>query len=559
MSTMQSVLRKVDTPLYVDYSPRVSQFTPDTHMASSYPYRVFSGQNFNDPYGNPRLSITTLKMDCREQQSASRDLADFLRTSGPNDFRPGEHAIKTPILGIAYRKSMKFLRTCKSSPKLPSEHPRISRLPESVVMRKTSQGRSYLQIQVDYNQSIDYGKINDRTQQYYGPSFSYPTLDDIAPRNSMRDSSTIFSGRSSIDETETPSLSPAPWSSTFFTPPGSEVVEPSRNNLEKADLDAFGTREEIRQTPTPDTEKVLEDSKKSPNRTMSSASVANAQPTSRLPTHHRRRSSSFRRIQPSLDHSVSVGSKKEHGASKLSRPGLPPSHALPALPESAQCTTNHHPSTNPPRPTLNRRGGSVHVGGLSTTDRIHLRPNNRTRRHSCGSGTGHRTILPNNRSDSPVTVILHPAPRHRVVSEKATSAADMGTTASSSSQTEERIDSPHQTTPPIVRIQPATPSSTGDMPSQQLSSPFQPPSPPLLQKPQCRSAPQENMRRSFSVATEMDLATRLMEVEQRNRVLEHIVVALIRGAITTNNSNFGGAGIVEEMLRRESTSLHNAS
>ncbi|KAK6355370.1 hypothetical protein TWF696_004479 [Orbilia brochopaga] len=94
--------------------------------------------------------------------SSTHDLAEFLRSSKPEDYSRPPKAADDLALDAGHRKiSFKFLKTASKdllSPRkntIPVPVPSTTALPEKVRPEKTSKGNSYLAIQVDYTPAED--------------------------------------------------------------------------------------------------------------------------------------------------------------------------------------------------------------------------------------------------------------------------------------------------------------------------------------------------------------------------------------------------------------------
>lgn len=161
------------------------------------------------------------------RRSNTQDLAEFLKTSSPDDYRtPLKVSSSDELLSSSSRKkSFKFLRASASKwkdtqvkeplcPKSPTQ------LPDSVLARTTSRGKPYLQIQVDYAKT--YYQLIDQSNE--AEDLGCGDTVNILARFNFRNSIVARSSITGIDSTmvsprpssldDRPKLSPAPWNSS---------------------------------------------------------------------------------------------------------------------------------------------------------------------------------------------------------------------------------------------------------------------------------------------------------------------------------------------------------
>ncbi|KAF3902393.1 hypothetical protein ABW20_dc0105974 [Dactylellina cionopaga] len=119
--------------------------------------------------------------------SSTHDLAEFLRSSRPEDYSRPLKAIDDLALDAGHRKiSFKFLKSASKdflSPRknylsIPVPFPSTTALPEKVRPEKTSKGNSYLAIQVDYTPG--------RSDAFVPSIWTPASASDDSNRNSIR-------------------------------------------------------------------------------------------------------------------------------------------------------------------------------------------------------------------------------------------------------------------------------------------------------------------------------------------------------------------------------------
>ncbi|KAK6537775.1 hypothetical protein TWF694_010683 [Orbilia ellipsospora] len=124
--------------------------------------------------------------------SSTHDLAEFLRSSRPEDYsRPAKPSDDLALEASQRKLSFKFLKTAskdflsprKVSSSVPVPVPSTVALPEKVRSKKTSKGNSYLAIQVDYTPA--------RAEAFI-PSDWTPSSSDDGNRNSITNTTAEF-------------------------------------------------------------------------------------------------------------------------------------------------------------------------------------------------------------------------------------------------------------------------------------------------------------------------------------------------------------------------------
>lgn len=197
---MYKTAESTKLPEYMDCSVRDKDYMGDTQPhqspSKSPQYRLFA-MNYGQDYGqnnqnhqktrsrsetsfSDNISLTTTR------STATQDLADFLKTSSPDDFKRYLSSSSEDLsTGAGSRGgSFRFLRspTHGNSPtRVNTVSPTTVTSSKNVVSKTTSKGKPYLQIHVDYGETYFDSHATSVSQQ---TSFSSETSSDYN-RNSM--------------------------------------------------------------------------------------------------------------------------------------------------------------------------------------------------------------------------------------------------------------------------------------------------------------------------------------------------------------------------------------
>ncbi|KAI5846058.1 hypothetical protein BZA05DRAFT_137663 [Tricharina praecox] len=509
----------------------------------------------------------------------TQDLAEFLRTSSPQDFRkflkrsPSDDQLFS--LGGKSRRGFSFLRPSASKTKLKSPV-----LPTTVLAKKTSWGKPYLQIQIDYDGAHDQAEprttLPDRTSTSGMSDF---TADFGFGESLMAPSTIISPPPSTMGDAERPTLSHARWASTTSAKTlDSETVDIYRKYLNSqscnADFDLHPNRE-TNHAPAPTEAAGGNNDRLKPTayqKTPSSEAVPRrrsdsycylSSPQNKAPIKVRKRSSSLRRTSRGSSRSSVYSATGDelldadgnviHPHRKASkrappRPGPPPARGLPALPESRGSIVN---ATTPrsfvsATATASLRGSSIYNHRLPGEDFDRLQHDGMTREQKVRAKKARdmqqvklrRQIvvdqesvytLGSDRTNTPPHEAPQPLP---TPSPKNKSAPFKAPVPLENSQSLKgwvaRVPTPPNSPPKPPRKSP-TPSTAGSKPL--------PPPPP-------------STRGSYKTEEEMQL--RIEAVERKNRMLEKALIAVIRGTVGNDQrqTELQRANSLEEILRQ---------
>ncbi|KAA8900506.1 hypothetical protein FN846DRAFT_143314 [Sphaerosporella brunnea] len=362
-----TIPNKTTFPRYFDYSSRSSDPLDEIDIAASLSqthYRTYSVPRENQEHhvNHTRAGSSLSHDDFYIRGTDTDELAEFLRTSSPADFqkflKKSSSEEQLFSFGATYKKSFQFLRATASKSKLKPSAP----LPNTVLPKKTSRGKPYLQIQVDYDKSnyqtgLQSPDLEDNNR------FNVYRISDFSAgfRDSLMGSSTVNSPPLSSTE-DAMILSPAPWASSSSTKTiDAEIVNTYRRFIiSQQDPETSSTAESASVVPI---EAVGGDSIKRPGyqksrdeenpgnsyRRRSDPPCYLSSPQNTTPVKVRKRSSSLRRASRSSYSSrssvYSIGAdgeidresvqlQRKHSRRAPPRPGPPPARSLPALPES---------------------------------------------------------------------------------------------------------------------------------------------------------------------------------------------------------------------------------
>lgn len=520
------------------------------------------------------------------RETSTQDLAEFLRTSSPKDFQKFLSKSSEEQLfsfGSTYLKTLKFLRPMTSKAKLRA----MNALPNTVVAKRTANGKPYLQIHVDYDEAYYHDHIQSPdmdprfASEYGNPEFG----SDFVFRESMLPPSTLASPPPS--ETERPNLSPAPWVPSIdvdadtlqtyknyinaLNPHPETHNDKPEGNPVSLSLGAVGG--EGRGKPTPFTEKRRSD-----------PSTYFPYPDGNTPVIRRSTSLSHmsRRSDSSRSSAYDTGddgeSSRKHTHRGAPRPGPPPIRSLPALPESRgpaypereaspksqesihsfqESESPRAPQASPiesHRSTLASFGSSTsgstsstlhHTRTLSREQKVKSRKSRdmaqaRLRRQAA---TQQETLNALTANSSKVGLLVT---REQSMPVLPYSQDDMGPFPMSGSQKLSR------------QIRNNTPTGAPTPPISPDPSTMRSPRPPPLQysRPLVRVLPSPTIRSSMSCYSQSsngdDMESRIQAVERKNRMLEKALIAVIRGAVGNDErqAELQRANCLEDLLRR---------
>jgi hypothetical protein len=156
----------------------------------------------------PHTAISQADL-CLRGTTDTQDLAEFLKTSSPADFQKflKKSSPEEQSFGAAYKKSFQFLRASASKSKLKPSSP----LPQTVLPKKTSRGKPYLQIKVDYDNSLPRVELRSQELEEHTRLSSYG-ISDFS--HGFRDSMMASTTSPPQSVTDDGILSPAPWTSS---------------------------------------------------------------------------------------------------------------------------------------------------------------------------------------------------------------------------------------------------------------------------------------------------------------------------------------------------------
>jgi len=510
----------------------------------------------------------------------TQELAEFLRTSSPQDF--GKFLKKSPSddqlfsLGSKTRKSFSFLRPSASKPKL---KPQV--LPSAVLAKKTSWGKPYLQIQINYDGI--HPQTEPRTTLPGGNRASTGGMSDFTADfgfdESLMASSTIVSPPpSTMDDRERPTLNHARWTSTTSAKTlDSETADIYRKYLNSqncnADFDLHPNREATH-APAPTEAVGGSDDRLSPTayqKTPSSEAVPRrrsdshcylSSPQNRAPIKVRKRSSSLRRTSRGSSRSSVYSTAGDElldadgnviqpyrKASKRAppRPGPPPARGLPALPESRGSIVNSTAPRSFVSTTVSLQGSSIYN---------HRLPGEDFDQHQQESMTREQKVRAKKARD------MRQVKLRRQLAVDQESVYTLGSDRTSTPPQEKPQSLP--TSSPKNKSAPSKPSVPLEN-SQSLKgwvarmpSPGSPPKPPRKSSPP--STPASNQSKPLppppsatgSSKTEEEMQLRIEAVERKNRMLEKALIAVIRGTVGNDQrqTELQRANSLEEILRQ---------
>lgn len=572
---MTSAIAKPVLPPYVDYSPRVDDLMPEIQSPPS-PLRLTNHTRPKSPNSIGEGSSPTRPSF---RITDTQDLAEFLKTSSPNDFRKvlkGSSSDEQVFsLGSTYKKGIKFLRTSSSRPKLGSSG---TSLP-TVQAKTTSRGKPYLQIHVDYDNSI----------QAYGSTSGEETIisscnqsersSDSAPQDRAVVTNPTSSPRPSSAENRS-CLSPDSWNTLGSTGAGSlsnyrldntpdgEVETKQRGKIFTKVTGGEGLKHQKNRARPPTT----------PPRSPTDCSPSDdvemylSSPSNLVPVKVQSRSSSLRRTKRSRTvsaqcstNSVETTSLEKDDINALQRkkdrktpprPGPPPARSLPALPESRDITLGLISPTSRPRDSL-----------ISTSDSITSAKSglNRSRQCSTDSGKSREDKVKARKAWD----IQQARLRRQNPHEKPRSASAPGSGISSLLSHENRLPQ----SPSLEKVSSAlarAPSDHNDhVASHQLDPVPGSITPPYSPVPHLDSMiSPRTMSLSSTIASrmpcgsenymserELALESRLIAIERKNRMLEQTLIAVIRGSVSNGHrwSELQRTNALEDFLRELKT------
>ncbi|KAI5804899.1 hypothetical protein EDC01DRAFT_626812 [Geopyxis carbonaria] len=572
---MASTVVKTASPPYVDYSPRVDDLlsgiqSPPSPLRLTNHTRPTSPNSMGEGYSPTRPSF---------RGTDTQDLAEFLKTSSPNDFRKAlkgspsdEQAFS---LGSTYKKGIKFLRTSSSRPKLGSSG---ASLP-TVQAKTTSRGKPYLQIHVDYD--------NNSIQTYRSTSGEEATISSCSQSEGPSDSAHPDISNSAgsprpLTADSRPCLNPATWN-TLGTPRAESLTNYRLDN-------SPGGEEEIKEQTTTPTEATSGERLKrqknrptlltSPPRSPTDCSRSNdvemylSSPNNSIPVKVKSRSSSLRRTKrsravsarssansdeimgPEKDDPNALQRKKDRKTPP--RPGPPPARSLPALPESHDTTLGLISPTSRPRDSLISSSDSV----ISTTSGLS--------RRKCSTDSGksrEEKVKARKAWDMQQARLRRQSPQ-----EKPRSASTPGSGISSPRTHENGLPQ----APGLERVSSAlarVPSDRNDrvishqldavvMTPGSLTPPYSPvPHLDPMMSPRTMSVSSTIASRApcgsenYMSERELALESRLIAIERKNRMLEQTLIAVIRGSVSNGHrwSELQRTNALEDFLRELKT------
>lgn len=161
---MYKTTRGAQLPEYMDYSPRDEDYMAGIQLENNISrpqYRVFSMNHRNQTTrSRSETSFSdNISLTPSASRSATQDLAEFLRTSSPEDYKrflgsSSSEDLTSPA--VSQKRSFRFLKPSvpRSSSARSSTTSIAPPLPnKNVVSKITSRGKPYLQINVDYDQN----------------------------------------------------------------------------------------------------------------------------------------------------------------------------------------------------------------------------------------------------------------------------------------------------------------------------------------------------------------------------------------------------------------------
>jgi len=559
-STNQAV-----SPQYVDYPT-----SPSRPQYRAYP------QVHQENHTRSVSSISGGAISLRTTNT--QDLATFLRESSPKDFQ--KYLTKSQSEGqlfsfaSSYKKSLKFLRPSASKTKLKQQQQPTLTLPSTVRPKKTIRGKPYLQIHVDYDKTYYQTQIqspattNNRFSPYDISEFST----DFASRDSRPTSSAE----------DRPSLSPAPWGSSDSTKTlDTETADTYQRYINaQQDPDAFtgGTEAnagslsieaigggDVKTSEYRRAQEEVSYTTQAPAscKHHSDPHSCSSGPQNTASVKARKRSSSLRRTSRG-SYSSSVYSTGDeltdtdqlHHQRKHSRrvppprPGPPPARCLPALPETHDCA-------------------SVSIAGDSFVPRSLISTSASLRSSTSGGKRSYHT------TDEPNTLSQERSTREqRVNARKAhdMQQARLWRQATMTQQTMSALN-PNGTIgvhivtskKPVYSNRQSSDSKassqTGKQRTSQMRVPTGAPTPPLSPdthlEARRKSVPVSTISSSKSLFSQSDagsddIESRIQAVERKNRMLEKMLIAVIRGSVGQDHRQAGlqRANSVDDLLRQ---------
>ncbi|KAF8540201.1 hypothetical protein BDD12DRAFT_41008 [Trichophaea hybrida] len=555
-------------PQYVDYSTSPSR--PQ--------YRTFP-QVHQENHTRSVSSISGGGISLRATNT--QDLATFLRESSPKDFqkylKKSSSESQLFSFGSSYKKSLKFLRTSASKTKLKQQQEPALTLPNTVRAKKTIRGRPYLQIHVDYDKTYCQTQVqspattNNRFSAYGISEFS----SDFASRDS----------RPTSGAEDRPSLSPAPLGSSGSTKTlDTETAETYQRYINaEQDPDAFTGGTEA-SAGSPSIEAVGGGGVKASEYRGAQGEVSYITQAPVSCKHHsdlhshpagaqntisvkaRKRSSSLRRTSrgsySSRSSVYSTGDeladtdqlhqqRKHSRRAPPPRPGPPPARCLPALPETHDCAS------------VTTARDSVAPRSLMSTS-ASIRSST-----SCGKSSHYHTI------DEATTLSQERTTREQRVNARKARDIQQARLWRQGKMTQPSMSTlnPNGTIglhivtsgKPVYTNRQSSgskaSSQTGKQRTSQMRVPTEAPTPPLspnthheVHRKSVQSSSISSSKSFFSQsdAGSDDMESRIQAVERKNRMLEKMLIAVIRGSVGQDHrqAELQKANSVDDLLRQ---------
>ncbi|KAI5851225.1 hypothetical protein DFP73DRAFT_590497 [Morchella snyderi] len=408
---MYKTSESVKLPEYMDCSVRDKDYMGDTQPhqspSKSPQYRLFA-MNYGQDYGqnNQNLQKTRSRSETSfsdnislttTRSTATQDLADFLKTSSPDDFKRYLSSSSEDLsTGAGSRGgSFRFLRSPihgTSPTRVNTAPPTTATSSKNVVSKTTSKGKPYLQIHVDYGEthfgshatsvsqqtnfssetSSDYNRNSTTTSLSTG-AYSMPSprgscsgersISPTPPRNAQEskvslDVATMGRYQQFLDSetdiktgTISDSARSVPRSYT------SDIVA-----MGMAEMREFQKRERLRSPPRSPSgaypSSVMGSTKSSPRRRSRSEAAGIVRPRSQVISARSSMNSVVFEDVTDIEFEVTTGSGA-HIQRKKSRktppmPGPPPNRSLPSLPENHSALRPDEAEERRPTPTRTR-------------------------------------------------------------------------------------------------------------------------------------------------------------------------------------------------------------
>lgn len=631
---MYKMARK-PVPQYVGGSSSTNNMFDDLHipsvMKSNYHIISTPTESFHNPSTQSTdelpISHTTMAIKRPRANTGTRDLAEFLKSSRPEDYGRAATSSSLDDLSVSNPTPRKGLRFLRSS--LSKEHnnqntitrvisPGPVHVPH-VVPKTTSKGKAYMQIQVDYGQaeSIETGNEGSIAMHSEASNSNY--------RNSLPN---LVSENRHLNE-ESPNANSqwnaAPENNAFVVEPMDSYQQfyqlqsvekqatPTRNRLQAGPTLSLKTAPQdiagqprrrqgaTLQTPTSTFRPLhspVDGAPKTPDRS-SVVSIdlstyyttpVNTQAPPLNAYYHVRSKSQDNSIRSdntpddtSIDglsdapvkHSVHIQGPQSgvyyHQTRKLPKPGPPPNRGLPSLPESYDERMGLARIAIPQQPAVRRSESPVSVSPTEENVTRKTRQERVRARKARDMGQMQKTRATNDVKLQEAIRGLDDDVEKRERQSQASSSYTTSTTTSSSSSGRRPSTTKHARRDSVDKVKKGNSSPTKvimEAPTFTLHSEAETQTPPRSPSPRAnmiiagesRRASQSNpiappplpssRKNSYAAATtrETELETRLTNVERRNWVLEHALIAILQRVAGREGPAQQGRDTLESLL-----------